>query len=263
MGKQAFKTRGMPNWVDCATTDLATAEEFYAAVFGWTAERVKASDGSVYSLQRLDGKMVAGLYELSDELRGMGVPPHWGTYFEVDDVDSVLKAAAGAGGRVVEDPIEEPGVGKIGIIQDNVGAFARIWTSAPEHGGEVFNVAGALIWNELCTREPAKAAEFYEKVLGLTAETMQIPNPYILLKANARVVAGVLQITAEMGEMPPSWDVYFGAEDVDATTAAARAAGGTVLREPFDIAGGQARMAVLQDPTGAVFELMSLELANM
>ena len=254
------KEHGVPNWADCATTDLDAAEKFYEAVFGWTPERVTASDGAVYSIQRLDGKMVAGIYELNEELRRVGVPPHWGTYFEVDDVEAILGKVAAAGGKVIEGPTSEPGVGTFGVIQDNVGAFVRVWHSAPEHGGEVFNSPGAMLWNELCTAEPEKAKAFYRDVFGMGVATTKGPTPYTLLKSGDREVAGILTATPEMGDMPPTWDVYFATDDVDATSRAATDAGGKVLREPFDIPGGGARLAVLQDPTGAVFEVMKTEM---
>jgi len=259
MTRQATKKQGTPNWADCATTDVAAAEAFYAAVFGWTAERVAASDGAAYSIQRLDGKMVAGIYELNDEMRRMRVPPHWGTYVEVDDVDATLERAKAAGGAVPAAPIDEPDVGRFAMIQDTVGAYLRIWHSAPQHGGELFNVPGAMTWNELNTREPEKAAAFYERVLGVAVETAEGPIPYTVLKVDGRPVAGILTTTPEMGDVPPVWDVYFASDDVDATTRAALDAGGTALREPFDIPGVGARLAVLQDPQGAVFEVIRME----
>ena len=258
MADEAMKVHGSPNWADCATHDLTAAEDFYAAVFGWTSERVPVSDGSVYAIQRLDGKMVAGVYELNDEMRGKGVPPHWGTYFEVDDVAEVLNKAKAGGGTIIEDVSSEAEVGSFAVVQDPVGAFLRIWHSAPGHGGEVFNVHGAMTWNELCTKEPETAADFYEAVLGLKAETMQTPTPYTVLKANGREVAGILKTTPEMGDLPAQWDVYFASDDVDATVAAAVKAGGVAIKGPFSIAGGAARMAVLQDPQGAVFEVMEM-----
>ena len=63
-----LKSRGTPNWVDCACLDLETAEAFYKAVFGWASERSVAADGSVYALRYLKGKRVAGLFELPSEL---------------------------------------------------------------------------------------------------------------------------------------------------------------------------------------------------
>lgn len=48
------------------------------------------------------------------------------------------------------------------------------------------------------------------------------------------------------------WTVYFASDDVDATAAAITAHGGTVLMEPFDV-GGNGRMSVAMDPSGAAF----------
>ncbi len=50
MNAGSEKRHGTPNWADCATTDLDGAEKFYAAVFGWTSDRVAGSDGALYSL---------------------------------------------------------------------------------------------------------------------------------------------------------------------------------------------------------------------
>ena len=261
MALESAKQHGVPNWADCATADLAAAERFYATVFGWMAERVAGSDGEAYSLQRLNGKLVAGLYALNQAMREAHVPSHWGTYVEVDDVDAVLTRVPAAGGTVVDGPFDEPGVGRIAIIQDAVGAHLRLWHSEPQHGGGAFNIPGAMTWNELNTKQPDKAASFYEDVLGVDIEKTDGPPPYTVLKVGDRPVAGILETTPETGDFPPSWDVYFASDDVDATVEAAIAAGGKALREPFDIPGMPVRMAVLQDPAGAVFEVIKMEPA--
>src|SRR5919198_628189 len=46
------------------------------------------------------------------------------------------------------------------------------------------------------------------------------------------------------------WDTVY-SDDPDAAAERARAAGGEVLAEPFDVTGG--RLAVIADPAGAVF----------
>lgn len=260
MAKASAKKQGTPNWADCATTDLKAAEDFYAATFGWVAEHVTASDGVIYSIQRLDGKMVAGIYELNEELRSMDVPPHWGTYIEVDDVAATLKRVSEEGGTVIRGATVEPEVGTFAVIQDAVGAYLCLWHSAPEHGGEIFNIPGAMTWNELNTKEPEKAAAFYEKVLGVEVATTDAAPGYTLLKVEDRHVAGILKSTPEMGDHPASWDVYFASDDVEATVKTAIEAGGRALREPFDVPG--ARMAVLQDPFDAVFEIIKMEASS-
>jgi predicted enzyme related to lactoylglutathione lyase len=48
--------------------------------------------------------------------------------------------------------------------------------------------------------------------------------------------------------------VYFGAEDADATVARISELGGATLIEPMDL-GDAGRIAIVQDPQGAVFAL--------
>lgn len=253
--------QGLPNWAECATTDLDKAEAFYASVFGWTSQRSQGDDGSVYSLQFLDGVRVAGMFELTKEIMAQGVPPHWGTYIEVGDVDAAVASVVDAGGTVVDGPHSDGMVGSYCVIQDPVGAYLRLWHSNPGMQAGVFNVPGAMIWNELATKDPEKAAEFYKRVLGLGVEVAPGTPPYTMLQIGDRPVAGILEMPPQMGDMPSGWDVYFASDDVDTTTEAARAAGGKILRAPFDVAGGAARIAVIADPQGAVFEVMKMNEA--
>ena len=71
-------------------------------------------------------------------------------------------------------------------------------------------------------------------------------------------MAGILTKTPDMGDFPNDWYVYFAVDDVDAAAAKAEAAGARVLKPAFDIAGGAACLAVLEDPQGAVFEVIKM-----
>ena len=55
---------------------------------------------------------------------------------------------------------------------------------------------------------------------------------------------------------PPFWLVYFGAGNADAAAARVGELGGSTMAEPMDI-GSAARIAIVQDPQGAVFALYS------
>jgi predicted enzyme related to lactoylglutathione lyase len=70
-------------------------------------------------------------------------------------------------------------------------------------------------------------------------------------------VAGIFKTTSETADLPSSWDVYFASRDVDAAMDNVMSAGGKVLRDPFH-APGAGRMAVVQDPQGAVFEVIRM-----
>lgn len=110
---------------------------------------------------------------------------------------------------------------------------------------------GTPSWVDLATPSTAEAAAFYEPLLGWTSDA---PGPddqtggYRMFLLDGRPVAGATPIVTE--GHPPSWNTYITVEDADATTAAAREAGGTVLAEPMDVL-TFGRMAALIDPSGA------------
>jgi hypothetical protein len=58
-------------------------------------------------------------------------------------------------------------------------------------------------------------------------------------------------------DIPSNWVIFFGAEDVDKTLRVIADNGGTVVRDAEDTPYG--RLAAASDPTGAVFNLSSLQ----
>ena len=81
---------------------------------------------------------------------------------------------------------------------------------------------------------------------------------YHLATSDGDMVAGLMELTPEMGGMPPFWMIYFGVDDADKAAAAIKAAGGTVHKEPADIP-GTGRFAVVGDPQGAGFGILQPE----
>ena len=111
---------------------------------------------------------------------------------------------------------------------------------------------GFFYWNELITGDVAKAKDFYGKTLGWTFEDMPMPagGSYTMIKLGDKMVGGMLPKTAEMGEMPDHWFTYVAVDDVDKRVATVAAAGGKVMRDPFDVP-GVGRIGVVVDATGA------------
>jgi predicted enzyme related to lactoylglutathione lyase len=105
-------------------------------------------------------------------------------------------------------------------------------------------------WVDLATKDPAAAREFYAKVLGWQIEVNPDPQygGYGLARIGGQDAAGIGG--TQSPDQPTAWSFYIGTDDLAATTERVKAAGGSVMAEPFDI-GDQGRMAVFQDPTGA------------
>jgi hypothetical protein len=117
------------------------------------------------------------------------------------------------------------------------------------------NAPGALAWNELGSPDLDGSAAFYGELLGWKTTPMEGSDPPYLVISNADGHSnGGIRPPAPPGT-PPFWLVYFATADIEAAASKVPALGGTVLVGATDI--GIAKIAVVQDPQGAVFALYS------
>ena len=114
---------------------------------------------------------------------------------------------------------------------------------------------GTFCWPELATTDQRGAAAFYRALFGWDVDEQPIgpTDTYTMFKMRALEVAAACTLRLEERQhgVPPHWNAYVTVADADATSTRARELGGTVLAPPFDVMDA-GRMAVLQDPTGAV-----------
>ena len=113
---------------------------------------------------------------------------------------------------------------------------------------------GRFIWTELLCEDIGAAVRFYTNVLAWTAEPFSPGSPYQIFKAKGgRSVAGAMALSAtNRPGLTAHWRGYIGATDVDATVAKAQQLGAQVAAGPEDMP-GVGRVAILNDPQGAVF----------
>lgn len=121
---------GRFTWNELNTRDARAAQAFYAATLGWSFEEMPMGTGPSYWIARLDGAAVAGIFTMTGPAFD-GIPDHWFAYVEVDDVDRRAALVPDAGGTVMRQPWTIPGVGRIAIVRDAVGAVSGWMTSAP------------------------------------------------------------------------------------------------------------------------------------
>jgi predicted enzyme related to lactoylglutathione lyase len=121
-------------------------------------------------------------------------------------------------------------------------------------GERTSHPAGTFSWVDLGTSDADGAKAFYGGLLGWDFEDVPVPDspPYSMASIGGRTVAALYGKRDE--QAPSAWLSYVTVEDADATAARAAELGGTVISEPFDVMEA-GRMAVLQDPTGAVFAI--------
>lgn len=118
MNEDSLK-HGAFGWNELMTTDVEGAAGFYASLFGWEVEKAPIP-GMDYTMVKVDGDPVGGIMTMPDGCEGM--PPCWGVYVTVEDVDVIADKAVSLGGKVVHAPTDIPNVGRFCVIQDPQGA---------------------------------------------------------------------------------------------------------------------------------------------
>lgn len=111
-------------WSELVTTDVAGAKAFYQQVFGWGADTHGGEGDGGYTEWQLDGRSIGGCM-LKPPTMPAEVPPHWGVYIAVDDVDATASKVQELGGMVVAGPMDiEPG--RFAACIDPVGAVFNV-----------------------------------------------------------------------------------------------------------------------------------------
>src|SRR6267143_1041462 len=117
---------------------------------------------------------------------------------------------------------------------------------------------GTFCWVECGTTDGEGAKKFYTELFAwdYTDNPVGPGMVYTMLKQDGKDVGALYQMPPDMTAqgIPPHWLSYVSVTSADESAAKAKGAGATVRKEPFDVF-TVGRMAVIQDPTGAVFAL--------
>jgi hypothetical protein len=112
---------------------------------------------------------------------------------------------------------------------------------------------GQFHWNELMTRDVARAKKFYADTLGWSFDSMQIPGDasYTIAMVDGEPVGGISDINGpEYEGVPEGWMSYIAVDDVDARVKKATKAGAKVMTPAFDVP-DVGRIVILAEPGGA------------
>ena len=132
-------------------------------------------------------------------------------------------------------------------------------TAMPKHG--------EFCWNELATNDVETCRNFYGELFGWKYQSSSFDSPecesggmiYNELSIDGqKQFGGMYQMPKEYGETPPHWMSYIAVDDVDASVQKVSELGGKVCVPPTDIP-NTGRFAVVSDPSGATFSLITLK----
>lgn len=116
---------------------------------------------------------------------------------------------------------------------------------------------GRFCWVDLAATNAGAAERFYKGLFGWRAQERSVPQgTFSVFALGSQDVASVYQLRPHhlSAGVPSHWTPYVGVADAGESAKRAEALGAAVIVEPFDAA-GRAKIALLQDPTGAIFGL--------
>jgi predicted enzyme related to lactoylglutathione lyase len=241
-------------WFELLTTDMKAAEQFYAAVVGWTVTPFSDAPNPYDMWTRAGNLPIGGAMPIPE---GMNFPPHWGMYVGVPHLEDAVAHIERLGGSGLSPVIDVPEVGVMRAMKDPQGAVFSVYQpssapTSPEHEPEI----GDLSWIELYTTDLEGAQAFYTELFRwrlAEAFDMGEMGKYQLF-GRAFTLGGMMKTPAEMSHVPPHWGLYFRVPDVHAAAERVKANGGQVLNGPMEVPGGDWIVNAM-DPQGAAFSL--------
>lgn len=115
---------GSCGWLELMTSDTTKAKKFYTELFGWQAEKQETSTGHEYITFKNNGQPVAGMMQITPDMKGMA--SFWGLYFTVENFDKALKTAKSKGANMMFEPIDMPEVGRFTMFTDPQGVHFSV-----------------------------------------------------------------------------------------------------------------------------------------
>jgi uncharacterized protein len=113
---------------DLNTSDFAGVRRFYETLFDWDFVDVDMGGGAPQAQMLPPSGPSGGL----QRTRTRGARSQWVPYVTVDDLRAMLARVREAGGAVIQDYVEVPGLGAQAIVQDPGGTQLGLWEMAAE-----------------------------------------------------------------------------------------------------------------------------------
>ena len=232
-------------WIDLITNDAKASKKFFTKLLGWSFENYGA-----YDMALSGTKPVAGILK-DKELSKGAKTSYWVVSASVNDMAETVKKISASGGKVLSDPLEISGRGKVALVQDSQGAvFSILHNSAGDPKASAPR-NGEWMWAELWTPNPKAAVSFYTEVLSVTTKSYsdnEVKN-YFILKGDTYEFAAITLIPVKNEE--PIWIPVLRVANTETIAKKAVDLGGSILISPAEISGN--KVALITTPTGAPF----------
>lgn len=237
-------------WRALLTTDPGSSKSFYSAVFGWSFEALDKE--GMYSNIRHGTRHIGTLVVVKPR-PSENHATQWLSFLSVPDVDRATKLAK-KDGKVLLEPNDVPGLGRVSIVQDPSGAPIAFLRSTAGDPADTEPQMYEWIWQDYVTKEPGIAWSFYREIAKWEAapHAGSSGGDYWLLKSGDKARAGAF--VSPWPNVHPNWLPYVRVENPTTLIREVRTLGGTVVLEPrLDVRNGST--AIILDPLGAAVAL--------
>jgi len=245
-------------WHELLTNDVEAAIAFYTKVVGWKVRDFEHNPG--YKILEGARGPSAGIMEMPEEARAMGVPPNWTSYVATPDCDATANRVEELGGRILRAPADIPMVGRFAVVQDPQGATFALFTApsgSPEMPGGMPAI-GEYSWHELTTTDLDAAWSFYSELFGwqkVHAMDMGDMGVYQTFGMGGDAMGGMMTKTPQMPG--PMWLPYVHVKDTRRATDVAANLGAKIMNPNMVVPGGS-MITVAVDPEGVGFAVHAM-----
>lgn len=124
-----FETPGMFSWFELMTCDVEGAKQFYGELFEWEFETDDKSGMEYTLIKKKDTDPFAGIFDRRHAMveNKEQIPPHWGNYVTVENIEESTKKAKELGADIIVPPTAIPNVGIFSVLQDPQGAVFSLF----------------------------------------------------------------------------------------------------------------------------------------
>lgn len=238
-------------WHGIITTNVERAKAFYPEVLGWQV--MTAMMGESEATMFAAGG-VPRLHVSEPHMPGM--PSHWENYLRVTDVDATTRAAEANGGKILVPPMDIP-PGRFSAVASPSGAVLHLFHEADaERSQNPPAGTGSIHWTELHSTNLDADLAWLKSTLGVKVETMPMDGggTYYILNGDNGPLGGAM---AGMNPNAPAyWLTWVEVDNADDALDRVKRHGGTAMTPVMEMP-NIGRMAVVADPTGGVFGVIT------
>ncbi len=234
-------------WFGLITHDPAAAQTFYHDLLGWRFESVPG-DKKAWVIRSGD-RPVGAMVEVKPTHAGEAIA-QWISFLSVPDIAAAAELCRERG-RLYRGPVTVPGLGRIAVAADPLGApLGLIHSESGDPPDGRAPRSHEWLWVDYLASSPDSARAFYADLIGF--ETREVAPRYWVFTRGGAERAGMVHTPSP--EVSSNWLPYVLVSDAARAAGEAERLGGRVIMAPReDIRSGST--AIVSDPTGAALAL--------